>query len=138
MYPDPFAPENLSLDRNGTITEAKVELPSIRKRRDRHFLPALPERLFDRLIALPGKCLGVYLLILQRSRMENRNPVVLTSTRLDRCGLSRMQKRRALATLENAGLISVERRTRINPLVTLLQEEQAVNPAKRGGGLVTA
>jgi hypothetical protein len=125
MYPDPFAPENLSLDRNGTIPEAKVELPSIRKRRERHFLPALPELLFDCLIALPGKCLGVYLLILQRSRMENRNPVVLTSTRLDRCGLSRMQKRRALAALENAGLIRIEKRGRRNPLVYLLTEKDS-------------
>jgi hypothetical protein len=63
MTPDPYSPEALSLDRNRFIPEVKVELPSTRKRRERRFMPALPERLFDRLARLPGKCLSVYLIL---------------------------------------------------------------------------
>jgi len=124
MYPDPYSPEALSLDRNGLPREIKMELPSIARRREKHFMPAIPERLFDRLIALPGKCLGVYLLLLQRSRMEKRNPVSLTSTRLKRCGITRKHKQRALVALEEHGLIRVEKRGRNNPLVQILELEK--------------
>jgi DNA-binding transcriptional ArsR family regulator len=89
----------------------------------RRFLPALPERLFARLVPLPGQCLAVYLILLQRSRIEGANPVVLTGACLDRFGLTRKHKSHALATLETAGLVRVERRGRHNPLVWLLKVE---------------
>jgi hypothetical protein len=126
MYPDPYSPEALSLDQYGLLPEIKVELPSIRKRREKHFVPAIPERLFDRLVALPGKCLGVYLILLQRSCMEKRNAVALTSTRLNRCGITRKQKQRALEILEKHDLVRVEKRGRNNPLVHLLEVKNSV------------
>jgi DNA-binding transcriptional ArsR family regulator len=124
MYPpsDPFSPDNLRLNPNGVVSEVKVELPSVRARRERRFFPALSEPLFARLIALPGKSLGVYLILLQRSRIEKSNPVTLTSTYLSRFGLTRQDKRRALSVLEGAGLIRVEKRGRKNPLVWLCEE----------------
>jgi DNA-binding transcriptional ArsR family regulator len=126
MYPPspPFPdPDSLRLDRNGTATEARVELPSLRTRRERHFLPALPEPLFARLAVLPGKALAIYLVLLQRSRMEGENPVALTSACLARFGINRQDKRRALFLMENAGLVRVERRGRRNPLVRLLEDK---------------
>ena len=127
MYPPPspndaFSPDELRLDRNGSVPAAQVELPSVRARRERRFLPPLSERLFARLAVLPGKCLAVYLILLQRSRLESVNPVPLTSTYLKRFGLSRWDKQRALSVLQSAGLIRVERRGRNNPLVWLCQE----------------
>jgi hypothetical protein len=119
---DPFSPENLKFVPGDMIPVVKVELPSTRVKRERRFLPALTERLFDRIAALPGKSLAVYLILLQRSRIDSANPVVLTSTRLRRSGLSRWDKERALSTLEKAGLVRVERRDRRNPLVWLLEE----------------
>jgi hypothetical protein len=112
----------LRLDRNGRVPASKVELPSVRARRERRFLPALPERLFTRLAVLPGKCLAVYLILLQRSRLESVNPVSLTSTYLKRFGLQRWDKQRALSALQGAGLVRVERRGRNNPLVWLCEE----------------
>jgi hypothetical protein len=47
------------------------------------------------------------------------NPVELTSRKLRRFGLSKGQKYRGLKSLEKSGQISVERRARKNPLVTL-------------------
>src|SRR6516164_1593242 len=45
MYPpsDPFSPDNLRLNPNGVVSEVKVELPSVRARRERRFFPALSE-----------------------------------------------------------------------------------------------
>jgi hypothetical protein len=51
--------------------------------------------------------------------LDKRNPVKLTSYNLQRFGLSRNQKHRALQILEKAGLISVDRKPRKNPLVTM-------------------
>src|SRR5262249_7099498 len=47
------------------------------------------------------------------------NPVELASRKLLRLGLSKGQKYRGLKSLEKSGQISVERRARKNPLVTL-------------------
>ena len=95
------------------------ELPSIRARKDRQFMPALSERVFCQVAALPGKALALYLVITLRSRLERSQTVTLTSAFVARFGLSRKEKAGALQQLENAGLITVERRPRRNPVVTL-------------------
>jgi hypothetical protein len=102
------------------IPAVKVELPSSRRRRDRQFLPALPERVFCRLLQLPGRSWAVYLVLMLRSRLERKRTVVLTSCFLTRFGLTRDDKSRALCHLERAGLVRVERRDRKNPAVTIL------------------
>jgi hypothetical protein len=48
-----------------------------------------------------------------------KNPIKLTSTSLKRYGISKDQKWRALQSLEKSGQITVERRTKKNPLITL-------------------
>jgi hypothetical protein len=85
-------------------------------------MPALSERVFKRLVDLPGKAFAVYWIALQQAKIEQDNPVPLTNVRLEQCGLTRNQKVRALAVLEKAGLIRVERRERRNPLVYLYEE----------------
>jgi hypothetical protein len=84
------------------------ETPSVKAHRDRQFLPALPERLFCRLAVLPGKALAVYLVLWYRCRVEQRETVTLSPTRLKRYGLTRAQGRHALHVLQTAGLIVVE------------------------------
>jgi hypothetical protein len=103
------------------IPAKRVMLPSVRARKRGHFLPALPEALFVRLAALPGKALAVYLVLLQRSRVCKLGKVPLTTVILSRFGLSRWHKRWALKSLEQAGLIRVEHRRHKNPLVILLE-----------------
>ena len=121
--PDPFSREALRIVPGVDFALPKQRTSESSAGKKQRFLPAIPEQLFDRLIALPGKALAFYLIVLQRSRMERANPVVLTSARLKQSGIGREDKRRALRALESAGLIRVERRSRRNPLVTLLQEK---------------
>jgi hypothetical protein len=108
------------MDLDSNVSGVPGDRPSIKTRKQKRFLPSIPESLFDPHAALPGKCLAIYQVLLQRSRMENHNPVVLTTARLSRCGISRNQKQRALKDLEKAGFIRVEKRGRSNPLIHLL------------------
>jgi hypothetical protein len=73
---------------------------------------------------LSGKAFLVYLLLHRLMVWKNRNPVQLTTAYLVEHGLNRMDKHRALAVLEDAGLIRVKRRPKANPLITLLEEKR--------------
>jgi hypothetical protein len=84
------------------------------------YMPRISEALFNRLLALPGKSLGIYLLLLQLSFLTKENPVELTNVRLAKGKVDRRCKRRALMALAGAGFIRVEKRGRNNPLVHLL------------------
>jgi hypothetical protein len=53
-------------------------------------------------------------------REEDRLTVVLTNWRCDEHGIDRRAKYTSLRLLERAGLITVERRPRRNPIVTLI------------------
>src|SRR5262249_47661546 len=90
---------------------------------EREFIPPLSVHLLARLTPLKGKAWAVYLILHQQSTILSSRAVELSSTRLSRIGVSRWQKYEALDDLESAGLISVERRPRKNPLVTLLEEK---------------
>jgi hypothetical protein len=86
-------------------------------------MPALPERRFCQVAALPGKALAVYLVIVRGSRIKGSPTFSLTTAFLARFGLSRREKAGALQHLEKAGLITVERRPRQNPVVTLREQD---------------
>ena len=58
------------------------------------------------------------------SRLERRPTVKLTSAFLARFGITHDQKTRALACLEEAGLMTIQRHHGKNPVVTLLAEER--------------
>jgi hypothetical protein len=86
------------------------------------YIPRLDVDLLARLAPLEGKALAVYLILHRQAKIHGTQAVELSTARLSRIGLHRWHKHAALAVLENAGLIAVERRPRKNPLVTLLEE----------------
>ena len=61
----------------------------------------------------------VYTVLYQTCLLEHSARVTLTSTRLKEFPISRGQKDRALKALEHGGLITVERQSRKNPVVTV-------------------
>jgi hypothetical protein len=115
-----FDLEKLDLRKNGFIFTTKVEVPSVKAKRDRQFIPAIPERTFCRLILTTRKTWAVYLVICLRCRLEQSNAVTLTTCFLGRFGLTRQDKYLALTQLTKAGLIRVQKRQRRNPVVELV------------------
>ena len=70
---------------------------------------------------LPGKSLHVGIALWRAAGVQNARTVLLSNTAVHRFGLDRNAKYRALAWLEEAGLISVERQVGRSPVVTLLK-----------------
>jgi hypothetical protein len=106
---------------NGSLAERKVEVPTIKSRRDRQFLPALPARVFVRLVQLPRRAWAVDRVARPLSRMRGTKPVPLSTCFLGRFGLTRPDKAHALSALERAGLIRVKQEPRRNPTVEILR-----------------
>jgi hypothetical protein len=100
-------------------TVASLELPSVAARLNRAFIPPLPWRLLCLLAGLPGKALVIYLALWRLSRMYKTRTLDVTSTSLRGLGVSRMQKARGLQVLATAGLLTVDRRPKKNPQVTI-------------------
>lgn len=83
---------------------------------------------------LSGKAsLATALAIMFEVGRRRSQEITLTTAILERFGVNRKAKYRALVQLENAGLISVVRQPRRNPLVAVLaiNDENLVNPAKQ-------
>jgi hypothetical protein len=114
--------DKLDLRKNGFSFEKKVELPTTKAKRDRQFIPHLPAPIFRRLVKTRGKTWAVYLVLWRRSRLESNRTVLLTSCSLREFGLTRNDKYLALARLETAGLIRVQRRKNRNPVVELVDD----------------
>ena len=70
---------------------------------------------------LPGKSLHVGVALWAIGELQNSRVVTLSNITSLRFGLDRNAKYRALAWLEEAGLISVERKAGRAPLVTILE-----------------
>jgi hypothetical protein len=135
---DPFDPANLQLDGfefpSGKIEEVRTELPSIKAKRDRQFMPSVPERIFCRIARLPGNALAVYLVLSLRCRLKRSRQVELSSCFLARFGLTRKDKERALPALEKAGVIRiVERRHNKNPVIELVDAPKDDMEGSGGG-----
>jgi hypothetical protein len=109
------------------VPERKVELKSIQRRIKGRFIPPIPMPWFDRAAVLPGKALAVGMVLWYLARRGRSQTVVLTQAALKQHGLGRWAKYRALKALESAGLVSVRRRDRKNPQVTLL--DSSAEPA---------
>jgi hypothetical protein len=69
---------------------------------------------------LPGKALALGMLLWREAGMDGIGPATITSAKAAALGMDRSAKSRAIADLERAGLVRVERRPRQNPLVTLI------------------
>lgn len=87
------------------------------------FTPFIDLEWFGRVAALPGKASLLVAVALQfEAAVQRQRTVVLTNHLLSEWAVDRSAKRRALAALEKAGLVSVKRRPRNAPKITLLGE----------------
>ena len=86
--------------------------------------------------SLPGKALIVGLCLWRLRGAKKQDTVMLANSELGPVGIGRSSKSRALAALEEAGLIRVEHHPGRFPLVTLLlpsQDRHAAQSPLRGG-----
>ena len=110
------------LSQSGAGSLQELDTQVVQKKRQQLFLPALPDRFFCTLVRLPRKSLAVYMVLLFRSRLEQCATVTLSTSTLRHFGITRKEKYTALRHLEAADVITVDRRVRKNPSVTLLGE----------------
>jgi hypothetical protein len=82
---------------------------------------------FDRACVLPGKALAVWMVLWFLAKVKRATTFVLTQAALNQHGITRWEKYAALEALEAAGLISVCRRGRKSPEVTLLDTPATAN-----------
>ncbi len=73
------------------------------------FLKKTPLDPLQRAARLPGRALHVYLAVRHRCDLQREQTVTLPAAYLQAFGIGKDAKRRALAELETAGLIRVER-----------------------------
>jgi hypothetical protein len=117
MTIDPFNLENLRLP-PGQLPEKSVTVPLRLQKRRKHFIK-VPLTWHEQLMGhRQSATYKVAAQILYQHWKNNGGPFVLSTCTLK--GVSRMQKSRALAELEAFGLITVERRKRKSPLVTVV------------------
>jgi hypothetical protein len=118
---DRFDIATLRINPNGpaVVPAVRVGTPSrIRKRRGRFVM--VPWHWVEKLKRQPWYVhhVAFFLLYLNWQRGD-RGPIKLASGMLVRDGVNRNSKRRALKELENLGLITVERRPKKSPFVTV-------------------
>jgi hypothetical protein len=130
---DPFDPRNLCGTAEDVAKWQQEEAVERRKREAKgNKLPRYPKTKgfqFHMFPAGPLEMLAVraqypalaVLCVLSRLWFKNscHNPVTLTTDAVQNLGLSRHQKRRTLALLEESGLITVEQKNGKNPRITL-------------------
>ena len=76
--------------------------------------------------SLPGKATEVGLALWYLRFIQKKQAVKLTSAWCATFSITRQQKYRALQTLQEAGLVSIESEDRKNPVVTLLDAQPTV------------
>jgi hypothetical protein len=116
MYP----PVKESPTGPGLVGEMKVELATVKQKRAGRFIPSMPLPWFQRACRLKGKACLVAAILWYRSRLAKADTFILSQAMLSEFGISRQAKYRALEALEGGGLITVSRRPRRNPEVTVL------------------
>ncbi len=89
----------------------------------------IPWRWVLKAMALPGKALHVALLLWQRRGMAKGRAVHLCLTTTPQSGIPTRTAQRAMAALEKAGLVQVERRPGSGLNVTILNVEDDDNNA---------
>jgi DNA-binding transcriptional ArsR family regulator len=113
--------ESLRLDPS-LVGEAKPERRNRVRLRGRFLKGPIPLSWLARALSIGGgSAIGVGLVLWHLSGLKhNDRTVLLSNVEVKRLGISRQAKWRALAALENAGLITVERRGKSSPLVTIV------------------
>ena len=110
---DAFDLERLRLD------PADLQRKPKRKKWQRHYV-RFPWEWAERMKSVRrGSSYRLALLLVYEHWRTGGRPIVLTNVALEREGLTRKSKWRALRELEQLGLVEVERRSRKSPRVTL-------------------
>jgi hypothetical protein len=115
---DNFDLERLRIDPNDGELMRLAKVPAkIQKRREQFIM--VPWGWLEGLARAPASTFHVALYLLHLHWKDHGNPVKVPNATLRTLGVSRQSKWRALADLEERGLVSVERRPSRSPLVHL-------------------
>jgi hypothetical protein len=87
--------------------------------RRRKYLPPVPLEWFGAVADLPGKAVLVALAIQFEAAVQKQKTIELPNRLLKSWGVNPDAKRRGLQALEAAGVVSVKRRSKANPIVTV-------------------
>src|SRR5262245_52827324 len=116
---DPFAPDRWEANAGEVAAPVAPKQPR-RRCTDRFLKGPVPWRWLLEAMALPGKALAVGLMLWQLRGMAGRDPVLFCLTRAAADGVPTTTARRAVRALEDARLVSVERRPGRGLEVTIL------------------
>jgi hypothetical protein len=86
------------------------------------FYPAVPGAWIETAGRLPGKAAHVAMVLWRKAALQGSARVSLTTDDLIPWGVGGEAKRSVLQAMEEAGLISVERRRGANPVVTIIRD----------------
>jgi hypothetical protein len=120
--PDDFDPARLAIDKPIPSSPGRICSQSF-SRPTRFLRGPISLTWLERAARLPGRALHVALAIRHQSALERTQTVALPNKQLAEFGVDRDAKRRGLAVLEAARLISVERKAGRNPTVTIIELE---------------
>ena len=120
----PIDPDRLRFRNTPTKSQflSKQRMPRIAKG-ERFLRGPIPLNWLSAAAALPGRSLHVGVALWLEAGLRNSAVVPLSNISGRHFGLDRNAKYRALAWLENAGLITVERKLGRAPIVTILHPE---------------
>ena len=117
---DPTATSRLAL--RGRLPERRTG--SFALRQTRRFLRGpIPWEWLCRASCLPGAALAVAVALWHLVGIKRAKTIGLGNALVTELGVQRHAKYRALAALESAGLVRVDRHTGRNPVVTLIDRE---------------
>jgi hypothetical protein len=115
-----------------TEVETKWRRAQRRRRSSRFLKGPIQLELLQQAARLPGKALAVYVAIRHRSDLQSSSEVTLPGDYLAAWGIDRDAKRRALAVLEDSGLILViERRPGRSTIVALTKSNSEIGEQER-------
>lgn len=118
---DPFEPANLRLPTTDRPTVARSKKPPRHRAGERFLKGPIPWPWLEQAARLAGKALAVGLLLWLEAGCRKARTVPLCLRRGEQMGVNRQAVRRALRSLEVAGLVAVERNAGRCLAVTLLE-----------------
>jgi hypothetical protein len=84
------------------------------------FIPPIPTEWFTAAVQLPGKALAVAAIIHFEAAKQHTREIKLTGRMTENFNIRQMARQRAIAALEAAGLILIERKRGSSPMVTII------------------
>lgn len=101
------------------VAGLKQQMPGVR-RGNRFLKGPVPWRWITRAASLPGKALEVGLCLWRLKGATGKDSVWLGNAETEPFGIERAAKSRALAALERARLITIDRTDKRRPIITIL------------------